>query len=200
MIKDKNLATRIKLAVKDFSAVKIVPNILFFTLKNNIYNIMIIDRRDFLFSFFFVVCICICICSEQWKKKLSHSILYFPTSFEHQPVFKGGIFKNVYVYVYGWIAWGWSPFSQLYRHYVSWCPVSTLDWLSNFPHKAWVDPGEGSFTCQLNCREWESNRDLLCSNRSPWPLYHGVYTELKNITWHARIFDKTMELYDVAKW
>ena len=36
-----------------------------------------------------------------------------------------------------------------YRHYVSQCPVSTLDWLPNFPHKAWVDPGkeEGSFTC-----------------------------------------------------
>ena len=32
--------------------------------------------------------------SEQWKKKLSHSILYFPTSFEHRPVFEGGIFKN----------------------------------------------------------------------------------------------------------
>ena len=28
------------------------------------------------------------------KKKLSHSILYFPTSFEHRLVFEGGIFKN----------------------------------------------------------------------------------------------------------
>ena len=24
--------------------------------------------------------------SERWKKKLSHSILYFPTSFEHRPL------------------------------------------------------------------------------------------------------------------
>ena len=38
--------------------------------------------------------------SEQWKKKLSHSILYFPTSFEHRPVFEGGIFKNTYLYHY----------------------------------------------------------------------------------------------------
>ena len=28
------------------------------------------------------------------KKKLSHSILSFPTSFEHRLVFEGGIFKN----------------------------------------------------------------------------------------------------------
>ena len=36
------------------------------------------------------------------------------------------------------------------RHYVSsQCHV----WLPNFPHKAWVDPGEGSFTCQVN-RPW----------------------------------------------
>ena len=63
---------------------------------------------------------------------------------------------------------------------VSHCPVSTLDWLPNFPHKAWVDPGEGSFICQVNRREWESNRDRLRSNRSPWPLYHGYTREFKN--------------------
>ena len=28
------------------------------------------------------------------KKKVSHSILSFPTSFEHWLVFEGGIFKN----------------------------------------------------------------------------------------------------------
>ena len=27
--------------------------------------------------------------------------------------------------------------------------VSALNWLSNLPHKAWVDPGEGSFACQV---------------------------------------------------
>ena len=30
-------------------------------------------------------------------------------------------------------------------------------WLPNFPHKALVDPGEGSFTYQVNRREWGSN-------------------------------------------
>ena len=44
--------------------------------------------------------------------------------------------------------------------------VSTLDRLPNFPHKAWVDQGEGSFTCQVNRCERESNRDRLCSNQS----------------------------------
>ena len=58
------------------------------------------------------------------------------------------------------------------------CPVSSLDWLPNFPHKAWVDPGEGSFTCQVNRREWESNCDSLCSNRSPWPLYHSALSTI----------------------
>ena len=32
--------------------------------------------------------------SEQLKKKLSHSILYFPTSFEHRLVFEGVYLKN----------------------------------------------------------------------------------------------------------
>ena len=50
------------------------------------------------------------------------------------------------MYVYGWIAWGWEAHFRNYRHYVSQCPVSTLDWLPNFPHKAWVDSGEGSLT------------------------------------------------------
>ena len=35
--------------------------------------------------------------SEQWKKKLSHSIIYFPTSFEHRLFFEGGIFKNCFI-------------------------------------------------------------------------------------------------------
>ena len=44
----------------------------------------------------------------------------------------------------------------------------------------WVDPGKGSyiFTCQVNRYmswvELGSNRDRLCSNWSPWPLYHAV--------------------------
>ena len=39
---------------------------------------------------------------------------------------------------------------------------------TQFPsQKAWVDPGEGSFTCQVNRREWELNRDRLLSNQSP---------------------------------
>ena len=66
------------------------------------------------------------------------------------------------------------PTFHNYRHLVSQCPVSTLDWLSNYPHKAWVDPGKGSFTCQVNRRERKSNRNCLCSNRSPWPQYHGA--------------------------
>ena len=70
-----------------------------------------------------------------------------------------------------------------YRHYVSQCPVNTLDWLPNIPHKAWVDLGEGSFTFQVNQREWESNRDRLCSNPSPWPLNHDAKL------YHRRIID-----------
>ena len=74
-------------------------------------------------------------------------------------------------FLYGWIAGGWEAHFHNYRHFVSQCPVSTLDWLPNFPHKVWVDPGEGLFTCQVNHRERESNRDHLCSNRSSWSLY-----------------------------
>ena len=80
------------------------------------------------------------------------------------------------VFLYGWIAGSWETHFSNYWHFVSQCPVSTLDWLPNFPHKAWVDPREGSFTCQVNRNhEWESNRYRLCSNRSPWSLYHGAY-------------------------
>ena len=43
--------------------------------------------------------------------------------------------------------------------------------VDNFPHKAWVDPGEGLFTYQVNCREWGLNCNRLCSNQSPWQLY-----------------------------
>ena len=85
-------------------------------------------------------------------------------------------FITFYLFLYGWIAGGWEAHFRNYRHFVSQCPVSTLDWLPNFPHKAWVDPGEGSFTCQVNRCERESNRDRLCSNRSPWTLYHYTYT------------------------
>ena len=76
------------------------------------------------------------------------------------------------MYVYGRIALGWEAHFRNYRHNVSQCPVSTLNWLPNFPHKAWVDPGEGSFTCQVNRCEWESNCDCLCSND------HDHYTKV----------------------
>ena len=58
-----------------------------------------------------------------------------------------------FLFLYGWIAGRWEAHFRNYRHFVSQCSVSTLDWLPNFPHKAWVDPGEGSFTCQVNRRE-----------------------------------------------
>ena len=70
---------------------------------------------------------------------------------------------------------GWEVYFRNYRHYVSCCPVSNLDWLPCFPHKVWVDPGGGSFTFQVNCRERGLNRDRPCSNRSPNPLYHGAF-------------------------
>ena len=69
-------------------------------------------------------------------------------------IWPGGIWKDcwptkfhqlVELVLYGWIAGGWEAHFRNYRHFVSQCPVSTLDWLPNFPHKAWVDPGEGSF-------------------------------------------------------
>ena len=53
-----------------------------------------------------------------------------------------GLKKDVSICVYDWIAWGWEAHFRNYRNYVSQYPVSTLDWLPNFPHKAWVDPGE----------------------------------------------------------
>ena len=80
--------------------------------------------------------------------------------------------KCLFIFLYGWIAGGWETHFCNYRHFVSQCAVSTLDLLPNFPHKAWVDPGEGSFTCQVNRRE-------LWSNRSPWPLSHGALKWLK---------------------
>ena len=43
-----------------------------------------------------------------------------------------------FLFLYGWIAGRWEAHFRNYRHFVSQCPVSTLDWLSNFPHKAWV--------------------------------------------------------------
>ena len=66
-----------------------------------------------------------------------------------------------------------------YRHYVSHCPVSTLDWLPNFHHKVWL---EGSFTCKVNRCVWGSNRDRFCSNRSP---YH--YTTAPNFVWCSEV-------------
>ena len=89
----------------------------------------------------------------------------------------------LYLFLYGWIAGDCNL--RNYRHFVSQCPVSTLEWLPNFPHKAWVDPDEGSFTCQVNHREWESNRYRLCSNRSPWPLNHGAYSIMNSICSHG---------------
>ena len=53
----------------------------------------------------------------------------------------------LFLFIFIWIARGWDNC----RHHVSYCPVRTLDLdldLPNFPYKAWVDPGEGSFTCQ----------------------------------------------------
>ena len=64
--------------------------------------------------------------------------------------------------------------------FVSQCPVSTLDWLPNFPHKVWVDPGEGSFTFQVSHREWESNRELhACVAMSN----NGAYETLNEALW-----------------
>ena len=59
----------------------------------------------------------------------------------------------------------WEVYSRNYRHYVSQCQVSTGQ--TNSPHKAWLDLGEGSFTYQVNRREWGSDRDHLCRNQSP---------------------------------
>ena len=69
--------------------------------------------------------------------------------------------KNMFLFLflYGWNAVGWESHFRNYRYFVSQYPVSTLDWLPNFPHKAWVDPGEGSFICQVNRRERESNHN-----------------------------------------
>ena len=69
----------------------------------------------------------------------------------------------VFLFTFGWIAKGREAYSHNYRHYVSQCPVSPLDWLPNFPHMRmaiWVDPGEGSsiFTCQVN--RYELSLDL----------------------------------------
>ena len=47
---------------------------------------------------------------------------------------------NVLYFLYGWIAGSWEAHFRNYRHFVSQYPVSTLDWLPNFPHKAWIDP------------------------------------------------------------
>ena len=118
---------------------------------------------------------------SKWNMALKQAILFGrtvkeSTYYNHEPK---SHFEKFIEFLYGWIAGGWEAHFRNYRHFVSQCPVSTLDWLSNFPHKAWVDPGEGLFTCQVNRREWETNRDRLCSNRSPWPLYHGAYPTVK---------------------
>ena len=69
----------------------------------------------------------------------------------------------------------WEAHSHNYRHFVR--VPQRLELNTKFPHKAWVDPGEGSFTCQVNCREWGSNCDCLCSSRRLYPLYHSSYSE-----------------------
>ena len=50
-----------------------------------------------------------------------------------------------------------------YRHYVSQCPVSALDWLPNFSRKTWhkLTRGEGSFTCQVNRCELSWDRTTI---------------------------------------
>ena len=43
----------------------------------------------------------------------------------------------------------------------------------NSPHMAWVGPGEGTFTCQVNRSiRWESNPDLRHGSQSRWPPYY----------------------------
>ena len=74
-----------------------------------------------------------------WKKSdpdREHQLFLFP----------------LFLFLYGWIAGSWEAHIRNYRHYVSQCPVSTLEWLLNFPHKAWVNRDESSFTCQVNRR------------------------------------------------
>ena len=56
--------------------------------------------------------------------------------------------------------------------------VSTLNWLPNFPHKTWVDPGEGLFTCQVNCRKWGSSCNRLCISCRRWPPDHYNHNAL----------------------
>ena len=101
-----------------------------------------------------------------------------------------------FLFLYGWIAGGWEAHFRNYSHYV--CPVGTLKWLPNFPHKAWVDPGEGSFTCQVNRYEWWWNCDRLYSSRRRRPLYHSacllkrkkiVYLKSTKLFWRKPLID-----------
>ena len=70
-------------------------------------------------------------------------------------------FDKYFLILYGWIAGAEKPILAIIALFK--CPVSALNWLPNFPHKAWVDPGEGSFTCQVNRREWGLKYDHLCN-------------------------------------
>ena len=65
--------------------------------------------------------------------------------------------------LFGWVAGGWEAYFPNYRHYASQCPVSILDWLPNFPHKAWVDLDKGLFTFQVNRRELSRARTAITS-------------------------------------
>ena len=75
------------------------------------------------------------------------------------------------------------------RRLRSQCPVSTLDWLPNFPHKALVDPGEGSFTCLVSCSELSGDRTVIAGgnfNCLPFwrfPPAYCLVQSLKAISW-----------------
>ena len=73
----------------------------------------------------------------------------------------------MYMYVYGWISWGWEAHFRNYRHYVSQCPISTLEGLPNFPRQ-----GMG----------WPGLRFIHLPSESPWvgieTRYQCVYVDV----------------------
>ena len=74
-----------------------------------------------------------------------------------------------------------------------------MDWLPNFPHKVWVDQGEGSFTCLVNRRGWESTATAFCIAIEVHEHDHYTTTAPNHRFYQSQKRQKTIERIPAAE-
>ena len=93
-------------------------------------------------------------CCEVWRDKPQNKIMAIDAWL-----------PCVFLFQIGWIAGGWEAYSCNYRHYVSQCPVSNLDWLPNFPHLPSKSPWSW-----VGIEPWSSVYQSKSMTTIPWRL------------------------------